>query len=79
MGTRDHVTSLFFPQVNPELKGSFEEKGMKFVGQDVEGERMEVVELEGECLYEQLVGVCGRYVAINVTWIALHSLDERNC
>ncbi|XP_025024141.1 CTP synthase 1 isoform X2 [Python bivittatus] len=34
------------PVVNPELKNSFEEKGMKFVGQDVEGERMEVVELE---------------------------------
>ncbi|KAL7981226.1 hypothetical protein Chor_005460, partial [Crotalus horridus] len=33
-------------EVNPELKNSFEEKGMKFVGQDVEGERMEVVELE---------------------------------
>lgn len=38
------------PQVNPELKDRFEEKGMKFVGQDVEGERMEVVELEGEHL-----------------------------
>lgn len=23
---------------------------MKFVGQDVEGERMEIVELEGDCL-----------------------------
>lgn len=35
-------------QVNPELKQHFEEKGFHFVGQDVEGERMEVIELEGE-------------------------------
>ncbi|KAM9116437.1 CTP synthase 1 isoform 2-T2 [Pangshura tecta] len=33
-------------EVNPELKCFFEEQGLKFVGQDVEGERMEVVELE---------------------------------
>lgn len=38
------------PQVNPELKGHFEEKGFHFVGQDVEGERMEVIELDGKCL-----------------------------
>lgn len=35
-------------QVNPELKGHFEEKGFRFVGQDVEGERMEVIELDGK-------------------------------
>lgn len=34
-------------QVNPELKSHFEEKGFRFVGQDVEGERMEVIELDG--------------------------------
>lgn len=34
-------------QVNPELKNHFEEKGFRFVGQDVEGERMEVIELDG--------------------------------
>uniref|UniRef100_A0A8C3L516 CTP synthase n=1 Tax=Chrysolophus pictus TaxID=9089 RepID=A0A8C3L516_CHRPC len=33
-------------EVNPELKKSFEEQGLKFVGQDEEGERMEIVELE---------------------------------
>lgn len=34
--------------MNPELKGHFEEKGLQFVGQDVEGERMEIIQLEGE-------------------------------
>uniref|UniRef100_A0A8V5H910 CTP synthase n=1 Tax=Melopsittacus undulatus TaxID=13146 RepID=A0A8V5H910_MELUD len=33
-------------EVNPELKKCFEEQGLKFVGQDEEGERMEVIELE---------------------------------
>ncbi|XP_051892465.1 CTP synthase 1 isoform X2 [Pristis pectinata] len=33
-------------EVNPEMKKSFEERGFRFVGQDVEGERMEVIELE---------------------------------
>uniref|UniRef100_A0A1A8CBA8 CTP synthase n=1 Tax=Nothobranchius kadleci TaxID=1051664 RepID=A0A1A8CBA8_NOTKA len=33
-------------EVNPELKNHFEEKGFQFVGQDVEGERMEVIELD---------------------------------
>ena len=46
--------SACISQVNPELKSAFEEKGMKFVGQDVEGERMEVVELEGEHLDQWL-------------------------
>lgn len=33
-------------EVNPELKHHFEEKGFRFVGQDVEGERMEVIEMD---------------------------------
>ncbi|XP_018580459.1 CTP synthase 1 isoform X1 [Scleropages formosus] len=33
-------------EVNPELKQHFEEKGFRFVGQDMEGERMEVIELD---------------------------------
>lgn len=40
--------SLLPLQVNPELKQHFEENGFHFVGQDVEGERMEVIELDGE-------------------------------
>lgn len=32
------------------MKKCLEEQGLKFVGQDVEGERMEIVELEGDCL-----------------------------
>lgn len=39
--------NVAFVQVNPELKSHFEEKGFRFVGQDVEGERMEVTELDG--------------------------------
>lgn len=30
------------------MKKCLEEQGLKFVGQDVGGERMEIVELEGE-------------------------------
>ncbi|XP_061597195.1 CTP synthase 1-like [Cololabis saira] len=33
-------------EVNAELKSPFEDKGFHFVGQDVEGERMEVIELD---------------------------------
>ncbi|XP_075053069.1 CTP synthase 2 isoform X2 [Mixophyes fleayi] len=33
-------------EVNPELTPQFEEKGLKFVGHDTEGQRMEVIELE---------------------------------
>uniref|UniRef100_A0A3B3TTQ8 CTP synthase n=1 Tax=Poecilia latipinna TaxID=48699 RepID=A0A3B3TTQ8_9TELE len=33
-------------EVNPELKSHFEDKGFHFVGQDVEGERMEIIELD---------------------------------
>ncbi|XP_042294814.1 CTP synthase 1-like [Sceloporus undulatus] len=51
-GDSDHIEERHRHrfEVNPELKNAFEEKGMKFVGQDVEGERMEIVELEGEPL-----------------------------
>uniref|UniRef100_A0A671WJW4 CTP synthase n=1 Tax=Sparus aurata TaxID=8175 RepID=A0A671WJW4_SPAAU len=38
-------------EVNPELKHHFENKGLQFVGQDVEGERMEVIELEDHCYF----------------------------
>lgn len=34
--------------MNPELINLFEEKGLKFVGHDTEGKRMEVVELDGK-------------------------------
>lgn len=30
------------------MKADFEKNGLQFVGQDVEGERMEIIELEGE-------------------------------
>uniref|UniRef100_Q5XHA8-2 Isoform 2 of CTP synthase 1-A n=1 Tax=Xenopus laevis TaxID=8355 RepID=Q5XHA8-2 len=33
-------------EVNPELRRELEVRGLKFVGQDTEGERMEIVELE---------------------------------
>ena len=33
--------------MNPALVKAFEEKGLKFVGQDVDGERMEIMELKG--------------------------------
>lgn len=36
--------------MNPELKHHFEQKGLQFVGQDVEGERMEIIQLEGELI-----------------------------
>lgn len=38
-------------EVNPELIHYFEKKGLQFVGQDVEGERMEVIELEDHCYF----------------------------
>lgn len=44
IGSALHVPSA---QVNPELKSHFEDLGFRFVGQDVEGERMEVTELDG--------------------------------
>ncbi|KAM8977035.1 CTP synthase 2 [Pelodytes ibericus] len=33
-------------EVNPELSKQFEEKGLKFVGHDTEGQRMEMIELQ---------------------------------
>lgn len=42
--------SVFLSQVNPEMKADFEKNGLRFAGQDVEGERMEIIELEGERL-----------------------------
>uniref|UniRef100_A0AAQ5ZCV7 CTP synthase n=1 Tax=Amphiprion ocellaris TaxID=80972 RepID=A0AAQ5ZCV7_AMPOC len=38
-------------EVNPELKHHFQKKGLQFVGQDVEGERMEVIELDDHCYF----------------------------
>uniref|UniRef100_A0A4W5LKD7 CTP synthase n=1 Tax=Hucho hucho TaxID=62062 RepID=A0A4W5LKD7_9TELE len=38
-------------EVNPELKHHFEERGFHFVGQDVEGERMEVIELDDHAYF----------------------------
>lgn len=43
-----------FPQVNPTLVAQIEEKGMHFVGRDVEGERMEIMEIEGTCQLGQV-------------------------
>ena len=40
----------FTIKVNPEYVSQFEEKGMKFVGRDVEGERMEIMEIKGTWL-----------------------------
>ena len=34
-------------QVNPALVEEFEGRGMKFVGHDVGGQRMEIMELKG--------------------------------
>lgn len=38
-------------EVNHELKHHFEKKGFQFVGQDVNGERMEVIELDDHCYF----------------------------
>lgn len=38
-------------EVNPEMKDDFEKNGLQFVGQDVEGERMEIIELDGHCYF----------------------------
>lgn len=32
-------------QVNPKMISQFEQKGLNFVGQDVDGKRMEIIEL----------------------------------
>jgi len=34
-------------EVNPEHVKEISSKGLKFVGEDVDGERMEIIELEG--------------------------------
>lgn len=39
--------------MNPELVHFFEEKGLKFVGHDTEGKRMEVIELGGKDCFLQ--------------------------
>ena len=39
--------SLLNHQVNPAYVKRLEERGMKFVGHDVDGERMEIMELQG--------------------------------
>ena len=38
-------------EVNPELVAALEDKGMRFVGRDVNGERMEVMELGDHPFY----------------------------
>lgn len=37
----------FLSKVNPSYVKQFEENGMQFVGRDVEGERMEIMEIKG--------------------------------
>ncbi|TRY55580.1 hypothetical protein DNTS_005350 [Danionella cerebrum] len=47
--TKNSTLSKISPNlflVNPELKHHFEEKGFRFVGHDLEGERMEIIELD---------------------------------
>jgi len=34
-------------QINPELVEQFESKGLRFVGRSEDGERMEILELQG--------------------------------
>lgn len=43
-------SSILYIKVNPTYVSQFEEKGMKFVGRDVEGERMEIMEIKGMAL-----------------------------
>jgi len=38
--------------VNPAYIRQFEENGMSFVGRDVEGERMEIMEIKGMLLVQ---------------------------
>lgn len=38
-------------EVNPELVSQFEERGLQFVGQDVDGDRMEIMELKDHPYY----------------------------
>ena len=39
--------NIFRYECNPEFTKEIASKGLKFVGEDVDGERMEIVELEG--------------------------------
>jgi hypothetical protein len=41
-------------EVNPEMVPKFEEQGMRFVGHDVDGTRMEIMELKGVLLASSL-------------------------
>ncbi|ELU03640.1 hypothetical protein CAPTEDRAFT_148482 [Capitella teleta] len=52
-GSVDHIEERHRHryEVNPELVSAFEEKGMKFVGHDVDGMRMEVMELQDHPFY----------------------------
>nr|XP_033804075.1 CTP synthase 2 isoform X4 [Geotrypetes seraphini] len=53
-------------EVNPELTCQFEEKGLKFVGQDVEGKRMEVIELEEMAPFSQNLSLAGHPYFVGV-------------
>ena len=37
--------------MNPSFVEQFEERGLKFVGTDVDGQRMEIIELQGSICY----------------------------
>lgn len=49
--TEKGKTFLFRFEVNPKYVNDFEAAGLRFVGQDVEGERMEMMELEDHPFY----------------------------
>uniref|UniRef100_A0A665T3I8 CTP synthase n=1 Tax=Echeneis naucrates TaxID=173247 RepID=A0A665T3I8_ECHNA len=55
-------------EVNPELKHHFEAKGLKFVGQDEEGERMEIIELEANCPLSPVFFVSGHTYFVGVQY-----------
>ncbi len=42
-----HVLVCVCMQVNPSLVNKMEARGLRFVGRDVEGDRMEIFELDG--------------------------------
>lgn len=51
--------------MNPKFIQKFEDAGMKFVGRSTDGERMEIMELEGNiCLLQTLI------LQISNTWYA---------
>ena len=47
MDAKEIYTGIYRYEVNPEYVKEISSKGLKFVGEDVDGERMEVVELQG--------------------------------